>query len=171
MIDKDSPNVDIEGHEILDATFDPNSKHLKKLEENLAQTSVGSDPFPEINHKLDTGRWNISSVLDDVVLGVEVEEEKSGWIENEFGLVTGKTAENTDQSGNKVIRVVMVGSNVKELKVGDTVCCAHDTGIKVVNFDGKKVSLIREANVFFKVEERDDFKSNKVIPTEEIFTK
>lgn len=171
MVDKDNPNVEIEGHEIASGTFDPNSEHLAKLQSNEAQTSIGSDNFPEAVHKLDTGRWNITGSLGDVVVGVEIKEEQSGWVENDLGIVTGKAQSTTDKSGNKVVEIIMVGSKVEELKVGDKVCCALDTGIKVVSFDGKEVALIREGNVFFKVEERDDYKSNKVVSNEEVFTK
>jgi len=171
MTDKDNPNVEIEGHEILNTTFDPNSEHLTKLDENMASTSIASDPFPEVNHKLDSGRWNITGVLDDVVLGLEIKEETNGWVENELGIITGKTEAPSEQSGNKVLEVLMVGSNVKELEVGDKICCALDTGIKVVDFDGKQVSLIKEGNVFFKVEQREGFKSEKIVSEEEIFVK
>ena len=116
---------------------------------------MGDSPFEAISHKLDTDNYKICGVMNGVVLGVDITESDDGWkVSKQSGLVVGKQESNKETS-NKVIQVLMVGSDVEEISQGDLVACALDTGIKTVGFDGKELCLMRQENIFFKLERRD----------------
>lgn len=135
-------------------TFEIDSD-VKKID-NEAATSVGISEDDGINYRVATDDYEITKVYDDVILGEYVNKNKDedGFTTTDSGLVFRE-----DGSQNKtlyeVVKVQMVGRDVKETAVGDLVVVSTSAGMQVVDFDGRDCVMVSEKNIFMQVKEKD----------------
>jgi len=123
--------------------------------------------IPEDNISLELKDYNITKVLDDVILAEYIEERPDDKeIDRETGMVKKGAffmAEDKFNDAYKPAKALMVGKNVKEISEGDTFIFAGGSdealmkgaqGIIMVEFQGRKFLLISEQKVFFVLEKK-----------------
>ena len=122
---------------------------------NDINTSIGVDIVDDINYNLPTDDFNIVGVLDDAVLGEIYTPNVNdlGEVISKGGIVlsTSESIHN-DNSLYKVMKVNMVGKNVDEITTGDYVVVSDTAGMKMVEFNGLSCAMVRERQIFLKVE-------------------
>lgn len=140
------------------------SDTFKNIEYNTSQgdataneyaTSTGVDIDDDINYNLPTDEFNIVGVYDDVILGdIYISRSNTnGEIVSKGGIVIAVNAEAVNEKNlYQVMEVTMVGNTVKHVKRGDFVVVSKTAGMKMVEFDGRKCAMVRETNIFMKVE-------------------
>ena len=138
-MDKDFTNVEV------------NTQNNSSSHEEI--TSMGQELKDDIDYGLPTKDFNIIGVLDNVMLGTVYNSNVNdqGEVETDDGFFLGKAEDVNDNNLYKVVKIHMVGDSVKTVKVGDFVVVSIGSGMKVVEFDGRKDALVREENVFMIV--------------------
>lgn len=126
---------------------------------NQIETSTGSLVVDDINYNIPTDNFDIVEVFDDIILGefhVEGVNENGERV-SEGGIhLTGDPEEDEENSLYRVLKIQMVGSNVKFSKVGQYVVVSKSAGMKVVDFNGRECVMVREPNVFMRVEPKEN---------------
>jgi co-chaperonin GroES (HSP10) len=121
---------------------------------NQANTSVGVDVKDGVDYGVSSDKYNISKVLDDVILGRFMEPKSASGEKVSKGGIIFKDTDKEESNLYEVIEVLKVGINVKEIDAGMKVVVAKSAGMKVVAFDGLECTMVREANVFMVVEDK-----------------
>ena len=129
-------------------------EEINKID-NERQTSAGVSVDESFDHYIPTDKYNITKVLEDTLLCEPVDDntDDQGFVETEGGILL-KDDDGSEQHLFKVVRVLMAGQAVKEVKVGDLVVVSKTSGLRMLDFDGKETFMIREAGVFMVVTEK-----------------
>jgi len=124
---------------------------------NDAATSVGVEVEDNMNYRISTDSYDITMVYDDVILGEYVDNDKD---EQGFKKTEGGLFVQDDGGENKtlydVIRVLKIGRDVSQTKVGDLIVVSKTTGMQVMEFDGRESVLVAERNVFMQVKKIEE---------------
>jgi len=126
--------------------------YTKKID-NDARTSVGIEIEDDINYRISTDDYNITMVYDDVILGEYVDDDadEQGFKQSDGGLFI-KDDSGENKTFYHVVRVLMIGRDVNQTKVGDLIVISKASGMQLIDFDGRETIMISERNVFMKVE-------------------
>jgi len=127
----------------------------KGIIHNQRATSVGVECADELDNRIPTDLYNITKILDDMILGEYVDNNKDdqGFTESEGGILL-KEEETDNLNLFETVKVTMVGRNVNEIKVGDIIVVSKSSGLRIAEFDGKELLMIREQGVFMVVEKK-----------------
>lgn len=128
---------------------------MEQSHSNQIATSVGVDIEDDINYNIPTDNFDIVEVFDDIMLGefyVEGLNDEGERI-SEGGIhLADDATEDDENSLYRVLKVQMIGDNVKFAKVGQYVVVSKTAGMKVIDFNGRQCAMVREPNVFMRVE-------------------
>jgi co-chaperonin GroES (HSP10) len=128
---------------------------LEQCHSNELKTTVGDSVADDINYQIPTDDFDIVEVFDDILLGefhIEGLNDEGERI-SEGGIHLTDDANDDDSNAlYRVLKVQMVGDNVKFTKVGQYVVVSKTAGMKVIDFNGRECAMVREPNVFMRVE-------------------
>jgi co-chaperonin GroES (HSP10) len=128
---------------------------IEQSHSNELTTTVGDSVEDDINYQMPTDDFDIVEVFDDILLGeFHIEGlNKDGEKISEGGIHLTDDAKDDDINAlYRVLKVQMVGENVKFAKVGHYVVVSKTAGMKIIDFNGRECAMVREPNVFMRIE-------------------
>ena len=116
---------------------------MKQLNENLNHLNLQIDQYKDMPLPED---YVITELLGDIIMGVYADIAEDGKSLMRNGIIL--PVETVDNRAWRIVKVELVGPNVKQVKAGDTVMIPGDKGLLAINQNRKMTVFFNEERIF-----------------------